>query len=71
MSLKTFHLIFVAVTTLLCIFVAVWGLVLAPLSVAEFAKKLAIASIIGAVIMPIYGISFYGKVKKLSAEIDS
>ena len=71
MSLKAFHIIFVIMSTLLCIFLAVWGLSFAPLSVAPFAKKIAYAGITGAIIMPIYGIFFYSKVKKLSTDIKS
>ena len=71
MSLKTFHLLFVATTTLLCVFVAVWGLNFATPSIADFAQKLGIAGIVGALIMPVYGVYFYGKIKKLSSDLES
>ena len=71
MSLKAFHIIFVMITTLLCVFLAVWGLNFAPASVADFARKIGYAGIVGAIILPIYGIYFYGKVKNLSSKLDS
>ncbi len=66
MSLRTFHIIFVIITTLLCIFVAVWAFVLAPPTLADSASKLGIAGIVGALIMPAYGVYFYNKIKKIS-----
>lgn len=71
MSLKAFHILFVIITTLLCVFLAVWGLNYAPTSVAPFARKIGFAGIAGAVILPIYGFYFYGKVKNFSSNPDS
>jgi len=69
MSLKAFHILFVIITTLLCVFLTVWGFYFAPTSVAPFARKIAFAGIAGAIIMPIYGVFFYGKVKNLSSDL--
>lgn len=65
MSLKTFHIIFCVLTTLLFIFLALWGFILAPASMADSAVKLAYAGIVGAIIMPIYGVCFYRKSKHI------
>ncbi len=66
MSLKTFHIIFITVTTLLCVFLAVWGFKLAPAYLYDSAKKVGYLGVIGSLLMPIYGVYFYQKVKKLS-----
>jgi len=65
MSLKTFHIIFVIVTTLLSVFLAVWGFKLAPVDMADSAKLIGYVGVIGVIIMPIYGVYFYKKVKKI------
>ena len=70
MSLKAFHLLFVAITTMLCIFLAIWGAYFAPLSVEPFAQKISFAGIAGAILMPIYGIYFFGKIKSLSTKLE-
>lgn len=65
MSLKTFHIIFVIVTTLLCAFLAVWGLKLAPPNMADSARWIAYGGITGMIIMPLYGVYFYKKAKNI------
>ncbi len=65
MSLKGFHLLFITIATLLCVFVALWALVfqLSPtLGMQIFGGTCALA----AVILPIYGVSFQRKAKELS-----
>jgi len=69
MSLKAFHIIFVLLTTLLCLFVAGWGFYFAAPSVASFARKLAYVGVAGAILMPCYGVFFYNKVKNLSTTL--
>lgn len=64
MSLKAFHIIFVIITTLLCVFLVAWGFRLAPIEMADSAKVIAYVGLIGAIVMPIYGVSFYKKIKK-------
>ena len=66
MSLKSFHIIFIIVTTLLCGFLAVWGFKLAPAYLYDSARKVGYAGVAGSILMPIYGVYFYQKVKKLS-----
>ncbi len=65
MSLRAFHLIFVIITTLLCVFLAFWGFKLAPLEMADSAGWFAWGGVIGAIVMPVYGVYFYQKAKKL------
>lgn len=65
MSLKAFHIIFVIIATMLCVFVAVWGFVFRPNDLAEAGMQMGYIGIAGAVIMPIYGVIFYRKVKNI------
>jgi len=63
MSIKTFHIIFIIIATLMCIGVAVWGFF--------FGRGETVALAIGAVCamaavaLPIYGFSFYKKAKNI------
>lgn len=64
MSLKGFHILFITIATLLCIFVAVWAfaLVLNPsVGVKAFGGTCALV----AVALPIYGVRFYHKAQKI------
>jgi len=64
MSLKGFHILFIIIATLLCVFVALWAFVLeryADLGLQIFGGSCAVA----AVILPIYGIRFYRKAKHI------
>jgi len=61
MSLKGFHIVFVTVSTLLCIFMAVWAFLLS----SETSAGIGAVGILGAIIMPIYGIFFYRKASKI------
>ncbi len=64
MSLKSFHIVFVTVCTLLCLFLALWSFVLSPESSAMF-TALGIVGAIGAVVMPVYGVCFYRKATRI------
>ncbi len=64
MSLKGFHILFITLATLLCVFVVLWAFVLASASgggLKVFGGTCAVA----AVLLPLYGISFYRKAKKI------
>jgi hypothetical protein len=64
MSLKGFHLLFITLATLLCVFVVVWAFILedtATLWLKIFGGSCALA----AIILPIYGVSFYRKAQKI------
>lgn len=64
MSLKGFHIVFVTVSTLLFVFLALWAF----LFVAETSattRALGITGIIFATVMPVYGVVFYRKASKI------
>ncbi len=65
MSLRGFHIVFVTVCTLLCLFIALWAFVLAP-EPSALATRLGITGILGVVGMPVYGVYFYKKAVKLA-----
>ncbi|MBC8126920.1 MAG: hypothetical protein H8M99_07225 [Gloeobacteraceae cyanobacterium ES-bin-144] len=64
MSLKSFHLVFVTVCTLLCAFLAVWAFGLNPERSPMF-DAVGYIGIAGAVLMLFYGVYFYRKARKL------
>jgi len=64
MSLKGFHILFITMATLLCVFVVLWAFVLetsTSLGLQVFGGTCAIA----AIILPIYGVKFYRKAQKI------
>jgi hypothetical protein len=64
MSLKGFHIVFVTVSTLLCVFLGMWAVLW-----AKDATGLTIAigtlGAAGAVLMPVYGVCFYRKISRI------
>lgn len=64
MSLRAFHIVFVTVSTLLFVFLAVWAFLFAE-DRTPMITALGVISAAGAVLMPIYGIFFYRKVRNL------
>lgn len=65
MSLKGFHILFVTIATLLCVFVTLWAFVLedaATMGLKVFGSVCALA----AVILPIYGMRFYRKAQNIN-----
>ncbi len=65
MSLKGFHILFITIATLLCVFVALWAFVLErypDLGLQIFGGTCAVA----AVLLPIYGVRFYRKAKAIT-----
>ena len=65
MSLRGFHIVFVTVTTLLSLFLAIWAMFLAPASAGVVKNLMMVAGIAGTIGMPIYGVYFYRKAKNL------
>ncbi|MBK1831697.1 hypothetical protein JIN77_13255 [Verrucomicrobiaceae bacterium R5-34] len=64
MSIKGFHILFITIATLLCVFVALWAFVLetsTSLGLQVFGGSCALA----AVVLPLYGVSFYRKAQKI------
>lgn len=64
MSLKGFHIVFVTVSTLLCVFLALWSFVLSP-EPSGMATALGVVGIVGAILMPVYGVCFYRKFARI------
>ena len=64
MSIKGFHLVFVTVSTLLCLYLALWSFVLAP-EPSAMATALGVVGVLGTLIMPIYGVCFYRKITRI------
>ena len=59
MSLKAFHVLFVSVSTLLCLYVAMWAWHQPVLS--GWLTTLALGGLVGAISLPIYGFWFVKK----------
>ena len=64
MNLKGFHIVFVTVSLLLFAFLAVWGFLLAP-EKTTLATAMGFTGIAGVLLMPIYGVYFLRKAKRL------
>lgn len=64
MSLRAFHIVFVTICTLLCVFLVVWGFLLAP-DTYDSAMIMGGTGIAGLLLVPIYGIYFLRKSAKL------
>ncbi|MCP5537042.1 MAG: hypothetical protein H7A51_12555 [Akkermansiaceae bacterium] len=64
MSLKGFHLLFITLATLLCVFVVLWAFVLAS-AAGTGLKVFGGTCAVAAVFLPLYGISFYRKARKI------
>ncbi|MDA0765527.1 MAG: hypothetical protein O3A87_00670 [Verrucomicrobia bacterium] len=65
MSLRGFHIVFVTLTIFLSLFLAVWGFGYAPDDAEGMAKVMGVIGVVGLIVMPIYGVYFYRKAKKL------
>lgn len=65
MTLKGFHIVFVTVSMLLFAFLILWGFVLAPEKSAT-GTAMGITGIVGALLMPVYGIYFLRKARRIS-----
>lgn len=63
MSLKSFHLIFITIATLLCLGIAVWAFGFSRGQTSELA--LGALSALGTIGLPLYGYRFYQKAKKI------
>jgi hypothetical protein len=64
MSLRAFHIVFVTVSTLLFVFLAVWAFAFATDRTGTITALGAISAVF-AVVMPVYGVCFYKKVRKI------
>lgn len=65
MSLRVFHMVFVIVTVVLSLFVALWGIQEFSQERSMGALMLAVIFLVTAVGLMIYGKKAYGKLKEL------
>lgn len=63
MSLKGFHIVFVTVSTLLFLFMALWSFVLLP-ERTSLTNALGGIGVGSAILMLIYGVYFYRKITR-------
>lgn len=66
MSLKAFHIAFVAISTLLAIFVAVWAIRELQAGGGAQAGVMLVLCGVAALGLPAYGVWFLGKTKDMS-----
>jgi hypothetical protein len=64
MSLKGFHILFITLSTLLCLFVVIWAFVLTAAPDTAL-KVFGITCAIVAVVLPVYGVNFYRKSREI------
>ena len=64
MSLKAFHIVFVTVSTLLFVFLTVWAFAFAK-DRTGMITGLGVVSALCSVVMPVYGVYFYRKVRNI------
>lgn len=64
MSLRTFHIVFVTLATLLSVFFALWGFLISS-DKDVLSMTLGVLGVIGTIVMPIYGVCFYRKAKHI------
>jgi ABC-type phosphate/phosphonate transport system permease subunit len=64
MSLKGFHIVFVSVSMLLFAFLVLWGFVLTP-EKTTLATAIGVTGIVGALLMPVYGVYFLRKARRI------
>ena len=65
MSLRGFHIVFITLTTLLCVFLALWSVLWAPSDAGMAKPFLGVIGVAGMIGLPVYGVFFYRKAKKL------
>lgn len=64
MSLRGFHIVFISVCTILCIFLIVWAFALAP-DPSTVSTVLGLSGVVGLLLVPVYGVYFLRKASKL------
>lgn len=65
MSLRAFHIVFIVVTTLLSAFMALWAYLWAPSDLGSLVTMTGVAGVVGVIGLPLYGVYFYRKARKL------
>ena len=65
MSLKAFHIVFISFSTLLALGTGVWCLWVNLVEGATIYVAGAVASFVAAIVLMVYGVWFYRKMKRL------
>lgn len=65
MSLRGFHIVFITLTTVLCVFLALWAFLWAPNNAGLAGPILGAVGVLGSIGFPVYGVYFYRKAKHL------
>jgi hypothetical protein len=65
MSLKAFHIVFIIFSTLLAVGIGVWCLWVNLVEGAPIYVAGAVASFVAAIVLMVYGVWFYRKMKRL------
>jgi hypothetical protein len=64
MSLKSFHLVFITICTLLFAFLTLWSFVLSP-EISAMTRVLGYVGIAGIILTAVYGVYFQRKVQRI------
>ncbi len=64
MSLRSFHIVFVTVCTLLCGFLVLWAFILRP-EPSAMATAFGVVGLVGMLAMPVYAVYFLKKANQL------
>ena len=64
MSLKGFHIVFVSVSLMLFAFLILWGFVLSP-EKTTIATAMGVIGVAGVLLMPVYGVYFLRKARRI------
>jgi len=66
MSIRGFHIIFVIISTLLCVGVSLWVFLVSGLPDGLGKTMFGGGAALAALALPVYGVFFYSKIKKLN-----
>ena len=66
MSIRGFHIIFITIATLLCLGLSFWVFKLSGMSAGTGMYALGGGSLFSAIVLVLYGVYFYQKIKKLN-----
>jgi len=66
MSLKTFHVVFIALSILMCLVVGVWGLLSAKVEDGAIGAWIGYGGFVAAAMLGVYGVWFLNKLRRFS-----
>lgn len=65
MSLRGFHIVFITLSTLLCLFLALWAFFWPGHDGGALVTVLGVVGVLGCLGLPAYGVYFYRKAKRI------